>query len=111
MSNNEKSPVPGFILAAATACLIAFCFFWFNRGYGKVSPRAYEYSRAIYSTCLIKSEEGLARVEDQLANEEAADLTDREKSWLDSILAKARAGDWQAASQKAKRMMEDQVEY
>lgn len=91
--------------------LIVAGIWWLNRGYGEVSPQTYEYSKAIYSACLTKSEEHLGKVEAMLASEEPAVLSAREKGWLESIVATARDGKWQAAAKKARRIMEDQVEY
>ncbi len=85
-----------------------------NRGYGKVSPKAYQLAKALYSTCLSKNEQRLDIVEAILHETEQSSedqVTPQERVWLDRIIRKARAGRWQSAANAARRMMEDQVEY
>lgn len=96
----------GFLLAAIV--LIAGLW-WFNQGYGEISPKTYQYSKALCSACLNKSEVHLSKVREMLANEDV--LPAKERSWIDAIVADADDGNWERAARKARRMMEDQVQY
>ena len=86
-------------------------FWWLNRGYGKVSPMAYEYSKALYSACLNKNEEHLSKVENLLRIDSTETLPANERDWIDAIIGEARNGKWQSAAKKARRIMEDQIEH
>ena len=110
MAINDKPNVVWPVLLVI-GLVVAAGIWWLNQGYGEVSQQTYEYSKAIYGACLNKNEVHLSKVETMLAGEEASDLPAREKDWLDALVTQARAGNWQAAAKKARRMMEDQVKY
>ena len=99
------------LLSFLVAILLAGSFFWLYQGYGEVSPRTYQISKAIYSACLKKSHDHLAKVEELLNESDEASLPTNEAIWLDQIIKIARSGNWDSAAKKAKRMMEDQVKY
>lgn len=89
----------------AAAVLAAGC-----GGYGEVSPKAYEFAKALYSACSRRDGAGLAKIERLVAEAESAgELTSREAGRLADIAEDARGGDWQEAAAAARRMMEDQV--
>lgn len=102
-------PILGVILIGAA---IMFCS---SQGYGKVSPRAYEVSTALYGACLAKSDARLESIEGLLDEdaeaEDASTVSEDERRWLESMIRTARDGDWESAAKSARRMMEDQVEY
>lgn len=80
-------------------------------GYGEVTPRGYDYAKALYSICNRRDE---ARLE-QFASLIEADLSDgeiseREGDWLNDIVAQAREGHWSEANAAVRRLLEDQVE-
>jgi hypothetical protein len=87
--------------------------FWSSRGYGKVSPDAYEVSKALYGACLAKNDSRLDSVEElcEEGTEHGLEITDTERRWLKSMVDTARKGDWKSAAQSARQMMEDQVEH
>ncbi len=93
----------GFLLTAGS--------WWFNRGYGEVSPITYEYSKALYSACLNRNEEHLGKVEELLVTRGDEGLSVNERKWIDAIIEEARDGRWVSAAKRARRMMEDQVQY
>lgn len=79
--------------------------------YDKLSPTAYEYSKALYSVCNRHDQLRLSSVALQIETAETeSQLSDREASWLHDIVARAQAGDWQEATRDARRLMEAQVE-
>ena len=86
-------------------------YLWVNRGYGEVSPETYQFSKALYSACLKKSDEHLDMVDKLLDESDDLLLPSNERIWIEKIINLARSGDWESAAKKAKRMMEDQVKY
>ena len=108
MNKNQGTWLAAFVLGGLMLIGIVG---WMNRGYGEISPVAYEYSKALYSACLNKSELHLSKVEQSLGNSNDESLTSNERIWLEAIFDEARDGNWQAAAKKARRMMEDQVQY
>jgi hypothetical protein len=98
--------VPLCILAAFCISVVAGC-----GGYGEVSPTAYEYAKAVYSIANRKATDTLDTTAEQIdAARQRGELSDREARWLAAMIDDAKEGDWEAAGQKARRMMEDQVE-
>lgn len=95
----------------AFALMVASYLGWFDMGYGKVSERAYEFSKSLYSACLNQNEMHLGKVERLLAETDPASLTENERVWLEQIVKRARAGDWKNAAKSARRMLDDQVKY
>jgi hypothetical protein len=94
----------GFLLAMLTV-------FKGCGGYGEVGPGAYEHAKALYSICNRQDASRLEIFSTSLtAAREAGEVTAREQEWLEDIAAMAQAGDWQDATAKARRLMEDQVQ-
>ena len=98
------------IAALLAVVLISGAYLWMNRGYGDVSRETYEFSKAIYGACLAQSEQRLDKVQQLLDDPSHAELPSHERKWLETIIADARAENWKTASQKARRMMEDQAQ-
>ncbi|MEM7311772.1 MAG: hypothetical protein AAF497_01345 [Planctomycetota bacterium] len=80
-------------------------------GYGKVSPKAYEFAKSLYSVSNQRSTERLEAVQ-SIVDEahQAGQLTDKEHDWLNDIITQGKNGDWESARQSCRRVMEDQVE-
>jgi len=92
--------------AALLLLLVAGC-----SSYGKISPLAYEYAKALYSITNRQAEEKLAEVQDGIeAAVAAGELSDREGRWFRDIIADAQQGKWKEANQACRAMMTDQVE-
>ncbi len=104
----NKSSLLAIIVVIGLA-VVAMGFF-FNRGYGKVSPRTYECATALYGACLAKSEERIAKVEALFDEPDTEEIPSTERVWLERIIEQAKRGEWKKASAAARRMMEDQVE-
>lgn len=104
MSNRQRT----FLGFATLAGIILVIGFWLNSGYGEVSSETYEFSKALYSACLNKNKDHLNKAEEMVSSSE---LTAHERKWLVAIIKKAQEGNWESASNDARRMMEDQVEY
>ena len=102
----------GIALLCVSAIAVVMVL-WLGRGYGTVSPDAYQVAQALYSSCLAKSEVRLEAVESMIndAGEQPLEITAKEQRWLKAMIADAKAGDWQSAAADARQMLEDQVEY
>lgn len=80
-------------------------------GYPKVSPKAYEISKALYSVCNLKRQDDLDKVSDVISQAvSTSELTESEAEWLMVILEQARAGDWEAAALEARSVLQDQTD-
>ena len=108
----KNSTTIGVALLGGLAIAVVMTF-WLGRGYGSVSPDAYQVAHALYSSCLAKSEVRLEALESTIndAAEQPLEITAKEQRWLKEIIADAKAGNWQSAAANARQMMEDQVEY
>ena len=101
-------------ILVAVVFLVTGIIYWCSSGYGKVSDDAYAVAKTLVGTCLAKSDERLEKVVSLLEGDgenEPLEITDRERQWLESMIQKARNGDWESAANSARQMMEDQVEY
>ncbi len=79
-------------------------------GYSGASPRAYEYAKALYSICNRQADEKLVEVTTQIEADVATEeISPREAGWLKAIVDDAEAGDWKAAMNAARQLMEDQT--
>ena len=79
--------------------------------YGEVSPRAYEISTSLYSTCNREDAARVAAVKKVIADSlEDEAITPTEEAWLMEIVKKAEANDWATAMQDARTMMIEQVD-
>lgn len=79
-------------------------------GYPAVSPKTYEISKALYSVCNQKSTERLEIVQTLIQSSlKEKEINEREAGWLNAIVASANAGNWENATQEARRLMEDQT--
>lgn len=81
-------------------------------GYGPVSDTAYQYAKALYSLSNRQSADRVETVRQQIvAAQDSGQLSSREANWLFDICDDCQAEQWKAASQAARRMMEDQVDH
>ncbi|QDT93715.1 hypothetical protein [Gimesia algae] len=79
-------------------------------GYPAVSPKTYEISKALYSVCNQKSTDRLKTVQTLIGSSlQEKEINEKEAGWLNAIVASANAGDWDTATQEARRLMEDQT--
>ena len=102
---------PKFLVGGLLVALVGGVVFWFfSRGYGDVSQEGYRYALALYSACNRQSSEHVQRIADKLEVARArSELQPREYQWLRQISERALRGDWEAASQSIRRLMEDQI--
>jgi hypothetical protein len=110
MSTNQ---ILGFkILGAVVLCSLVAYLSLRSNGYGEVSDKTYEIATAMYSVCNRQDTAKLTSI-DQLVQRGTADssITVEEATMLREILELAQAGDWQTATNDARRLMNDQVKY
>lgn len=80
-------------------------------GYPKIGERAYEISKALYSTCNLKRENDLDKVADAIEQAaSASEITESESEWLLEVVQKAKDGQWEAAEQEVRSILQDQTE-
>jgi hypothetical protein len=103
--SSSKTVRRGWVLVLLVGLMLAGC------GYGEVTPRCYDYAKALYSICNRRDadrlEEFAALVDADL---QSGELGDQEADWLRDIAERARAGDWSDAQAAARRLLEDQVQ-
>ena len=104
-----RNVVPGSILVVLLVLVVGYGLM--NRGYGEVSSETYQFSKALYSACLKKSDEHLDRVGEMLDKAGSETLPSNERIWLEQIIKRARNGQWESAAKRARRIMEDQVKH
>ena len=107
MTRNQQI---GLVAGGILLTVVAVVAYLNLRGYGELSPKAYAYSKALYSICNRQDEQRLAKVEKMIvASEMEGDISSKESLWLQDVIARARDGDWDTATKQARRMMMDQV--
>lgn len=78
--------------------------------YGQVSPATYQYAQAAYSVSNRRASNHLEPLKSQLQTAQTnGELPAHEAEWLLDILADAESGDWDAAVQASRRMLENQA--
>ena len=96
----------GAVLLLAGGVIAWLCL----RGYGELSPKSYDYAKALYSICNLKDDKRLAKVETMITDSaKNGEITERERGWLQDVIDRARDGDWETATARARRMMADQI--
>ena len=82
----------------------------------KLSAHGYDVTIALYRACNQKSLAGLDQVQAMIADESKADAGEADESdrngadSIREIIAVAKSGQWQQASEACRKLMEDQVE-
>lgn len=103
--SSSKTVRRGCVLVLLGGLMFAGC------GYGEITPRCYDYAKALYSICNRRDadrlEEFAALVEADL---QSGELGEQEAGWLRDIADEARAGDWPDAQAAARQLLEDQVQ-
>lgn len=95
----------------AVLVVVIIGYVWMNRGYGEIDPRTYDFAKAVYSACLKQDSDHLDQVSKLLSASEAEALPVNEKRWIETMIEKARTGNWGSAAADARRMLEDQAVY
>lgn len=107
---NSTTNIAGAIKAGLIALASLTLLSTQGCGYPEISPRAYELSKTLYSTCSLKRESDLDKITELITQAQSmSELTDSEGEWLAGIVNQARSGDWQSASEEARAILDDQV--
>ena len=94
----------------AAAGLLAAIALLIPRGYGLLSEQGYQISLATYSACNRKDTDTLNELVELIqAGQTTGELSKQESGWLIDIIETARSGDWDAAMQEARQLLDDQV--
>ena len=87
---------------------LSFCL---GCGYPEVGPKAYEISKALYSVCNLKRQDDLDRISEAISRAASnSELSESESGWLMAIVEQARSGEWEAAAEEARSILQDQVD-
>lgn len=94
---------PKVAIPIASLALIAVWWFW--PGPDVLNESEYDVAIALYRVCNQSSEEGLGKIESMMGEllESSAD------SPLYPIIAQAKAGQWQAATESCRHLLDEQV--
>jgi hypothetical protein len=85
-------------------------FMFVGCGYGEVTPRCYDYAKALYSICNRRDAQRLEKFAALVeADQQAGELGKQEADWLRDIAERARTGEWSDAQAAARQLLEDQV--
>jgi hypothetical protein len=80
-------------------------------GYGELSPRTYDYAKALYSICNRRDERRLDEFATLVGEDlRRGEISAQEADWLNDVVAQARGGHWEEANAAARQLLEDQVE-
>ena len=80
-------------------------------GYGEVSQRGYKHATALYAICNRRDAARLDTYAELAENDFLmGEISEQEASWIRAIVAQARDGEWEAACDEVRQVMEDQVE-
>ena len=78
--------------------------------YAGISPKAYDISSALYSTCRRADSANLQKLAILTkAEHDSSELSDREAEWINDIIAQANAGQWQEAAAESRSILEAQI--
>ena len=78
--------------------------------YTEISPSAYQLATALYSACNLGDPTRLERISE--LNQEAftnSQISQQEFDWIDQIVSQASAGQWKAATDDSRLLLEAQV--
>lgn len=99
-------------IALSVIAVIAVLYFFFGRGYGKMSPLGYDFAQALYSACNQKDLERVNKVEALIQEYfDKDEIHKQERRWLNSIIHLARKEKWSRAQQEARKLLDAQIEY
>lgn len=84
---------------------------WWNRDYGEISPRAYDYAMALFSACNQKKVDKVNEIGVLIEQDaQKGQLASRETRWLQAIITQASNGNWDRANREIRSIMEDQIQ-
>lgn len=100
-----------YLRRASRTCALIAALMLVGCGYGEVSPRGYDYAKALYSICNRQDESRLGQFVGLIdADLQEGKISAAEADWFREIAAQADSGDWQSASAAARALLEDQVQ-
>lgn len=94
------------IVLVAALAFISLWWMWPQKV--ALSQSEYDIAMALYRVCNQSSDEGLAKVEALLAEDENAGPNGNGSS-LQPIIATAKSGQWKAAAKACRQVLDDQI--
>ncbi|QDV14834.1 hypothetical protein CA51_47440 [Rosistilla oblonga] len=109
-TTNSKMSLPRFGVAIVAVAIITAGLWWWMRPPAPLSENGYDLTIALYRVCNQRSDEGLQRIEQLLAESRSTgQASDPSHGIVAAIVAQAKAGDWESAARASRRALEDQV--
>lgn len=107
MSLNQRN----WLIGVSAIVMVAAIVWLLSRGYGKTSAEGYRYATALFSACNQQDKARLRKISELISSaNEAGELEPDESRWLQDIVDRGLAGDWDSASRNVRRLMEAQQE-
>ena len=93
------------------SCLGLLVCWLLNRGYGDLSPQGYEITLSLVSVCNRQDTVRLQTIEQMVVKKVAMhELRPQEQAWLEAIIKRAKAGQWESASKSTRQLMNAQMQ-
>ncbi|QDV71534.1 hypothetical protein Poly24_52710 [Rosistilla carotiformis] len=109
-TSKSETSLPRLGLGMVAVAMVAAGLWWWMRPPAPLSENGYDLTIALYRVCNQRSDEGLERIEQLLDESRAATAAvDPSHGIVAAIVAKAKAGDWEAAARASRQALEDQV--
>ena len=115
MSSKQTQSSGYWAIAGAVGVVVVAALLWWllRPAYGKLTPRAYRIALALHSVCNQKDAARLEKLKEHVVSSEdseAEPLAERERQWLDAIIAAAEKGRWSDAARDSRLLLERQAE-
>lgn len=108
-SRSETHSKPWLAMAAVLAVVVLVAVWLWPRSSVELSDRGYDVTLALYRVCNQRSEEGLAKIEEQLALMASGVDDSTSHRAIAEIIAQAKSGQWRQASVACRKALDDQV--
>ena len=95
-----------YVVLTFLLAVLGIGYFWPSKI--ELNEHEYEIAIALYRVCNQKSEEGLAKIEELIAQDKGEDEYEKDSSLM-PIIAWARSGDWEIALVSCREILDDQV--
>ncbi|TWU17365.1 hypothetical protein Pla52o_51690 [Novipirellula galeiformis] len=108
-SNVDSKPwVVGFILVVSLGLA---GLWWWSHSRVELDEMGYDVTIALYRVCNQRSDDGLQQIENQIRKLETEQaFSSAANQAIMSIIATAKAGQWQKAARACRQALEDQVQ-
>ncbi len=103
-----------FLVSRSSLPLVVCLLIWgvtlIGCGYPEVSPKTYDFAKALYSATNLKQSERLDQLHRLIEEAQGSgEISSREAEYLGDVIELGRAGDWEEAQREIRELLEDQV--